>query len=268
MATIIATNFTSYQKIRESLDNLIVEYRDFAANGVPNNPSNRSTYLAKTSGSSFIAGNLYVFFESIYYEASPPKGAIFSDGNNLYQIKKDSSVITLTNDIYETITGTLNMNNKPINNITGLTAASGQDAILSSPILLSSYNLSSLSSTVNIGIGVLSGTINITGFTAQSSNLIGTINNTGSNIITITQNGIFSIHLDVSGYLASALRLELSNNTTGAILDNADNFTTGAGVGVNYVGFLSAGTNIRARINTNVSNTTIIITRLNIVRLC
>lgn len=249
MASIISTSYVAYQSIRGNIDNVIGEYRDFAQAGVPINPQNTDTYLASSSGSGFTVDRLYVFFNGIFYECLPPKGDIFYDGTNLYQIVEDGTITTLPPNIYTP----LDMEGGDILNVSNISSPIGQDSIITSPITFSSYALTNLTSTIN-SLPVSSGITSVLGFPPVSSNLIGTINNT-QNILTIGSNGNYSINLSIIGSAALTPILELSNFTSGEVLGNASAIVAGSGVGVNYIGPLTAGDNIRARVSVLVIGT-------------
>lgn len=257
MASIINVSWTQFQQIKGTTDNFITEYRDFATAGVPSSPTNFNIYLAKTSGSGFTIGHIYVYYSGTYYGTSPLHGYMFNDGINLYQPDEAGNILSLSSGIYNVmVDGPLDMKSTAINNVSALNAPAGQNSIPSSPITNSSYSVSNISSTSN-GVVLTGATAaSVSGFTATTSPLVGTINNTTS-IFTPVANGNYTIWINATQTVsdASLLTIELSDATTSKVLGGSTSFSNGAGVGTLYSGFLASGDNIQARIISNIGTT-------------
>lgn len=261
-AVIRSLDFNNFKRLWNREDGLINEYRDFATDGVPENPLNFNTYLAETSGSEFTIGRLYLFFSSIFYETSPPPGFFLNDGINLYQSLIDNTILTLPPDIYNDIVGPLDLNSTGITNVTSFSAPAGQNSIVTSPITYSSYASSNLTATIN-NFNVQNGSAVINGFSNTSLPLIGTVNN---DLYTVGQNGLYAVHLSLTGFGAATLLLRLENITTGVILSTSSSLVVSSGAGVNYIGLLNAGDQIRGTVNSTLagqSNVTLKISRIN-----
>jgi len=234
MATVVNVTYTTYQQIRSSQDNNIIEYRDFSANGLPSSPSNTNNYLAATTGSGITARKLCVYYSGTYYCCDPPEGLIFSDGTNLYQIKSDATILVLSSSIYDS----------------------------SYPITYSSYTSSSLTSTIAsyaMGIGLNT----VTGLSTSNSAIIGNIN-TGD--LTLSVEGVFSIHFDITGAGALLPSIQIYNSTSSKMLANGSAILTGQGVACNYIGKLAASDVILFRTNSTLGGTVSVninVTRIN-----
>lgn len=255
MATIFSVTWTQFVQIRGKVDNIITEYRDFATDGVPGSPANGDVYLAETSGSGFTIGKIYVYSGGVFYAADPPQGDYFNDGSILYQIDGTGAVLTLGDGIYNNlVNGPLDMNSTGINELTSLNAPSGQNSIGSSPISYNSYSVSNIGSTIN-NLALNAATVtSISGFSSVSSTYVGNIS-TGTGFFTVAANGNYAIHLDAvqDPPNAAILTLELSDATTGRVLDDGASFGNGAGVGTNYSGFLAGSDVVQARILSNIA---------------